>query len=524
MGEVSPATFTKSKFHFVRASLLSSINWQRQLLVCAVLIVQLSVSVSVLAQQPASTTKDYASERKRIANSISNYIYGDFAAFNSAAEDLFVQRLDSLEKLLTDHLDAYSDELDVPTVLNQRLEVRFFFDRLLLEYPAHHHTYTGRHSELSESNRNRLTRHYASFNDTSLLGNTNYLDYVQAYLEREKTEAMESGAFAGQDNRWLLITMGLIDEHIQNPIARTYWKHHYLYRHIDDLGIKNIDSIYQDFMRSCDDSTYTDELSQMYNSHQTERSDHPIVTYKSVDGYALDLHLFLPDSVDSPAGTPLIIYFHGGSWTTGKPDYFFNEARSYVGRGWAAAAVEYRLGARHGTLPFAAVQDARSAIRWVRQHADRYRIDTTRILATGNSAGGHLVLTSALANEVNESTDDISVSPTPNALLVTSGVFDLTVENTQWITRAAGADQDVKSISPNHLLRPGLPPTLIVHGTEDRNCPYPTAQHFVTEMESLGNSVTFHPVQSGGHFIWFGPFAGEVGRVRSEYISSLLSE
>lgn len=67
-----------------------------------------------------------------------------------------------------------------------------------------------------------------------------------------------------------------------------------------------------------------------------------------------------------------------------------------------ACAVEYRTYNRHGTLPFDAVMDAKSAIRWLRQNANKYNIDTNKIVASGNSAGGHLILCTALADKWNE--------------------------------------------------------------------------------------------------------------------------
>ena len=57
--------------------------------------------------------------------------------------------------------------------------------------------------------------------------------------------------------------------------------------------------------------------------------------------------------------------------------------------------------------------------------ADTYNIDTNRIVASGNSAGGHLVLTTALANEINERTDNLNFSASPNLLLVNAGVYNL---------------------------------------------------------------------------------------------------
>ncbi len=99
----------------------------------------------------------------------------------------------------------------------------------------------------------------------------------------------------------------------------------------------------------------------------------------------------------------------------------------------------------------------KSAIRWLRQHANEYNIDTNRIIASGNSAGGHLIVATALVDNWNEKTDDLSYSPVPNVLLVNSGVYDLNDDNTTWIRqglRDRNQDENlVKEISPNYLIK-----------------------------------------------------------------------
>ncbi|MDO9578747.1 MAG: alpha/beta hydrolase, partial [Candidatus Cloacimonadales bacterium] len=223
--------------------------------------------------------------------------------------------------------------------------------------------------------------------------------------------------------------------------------------------------------------------------------------------------------------SPVIVYFNGGSWCEGKPDWSFSACQSYANKGWVGVTVEYRLAYRQGTLPFESVMDAKSAIRWLRQHADEYNIDTNKIVASGNSAGGHLVLAAALVENWNEKTDDLKYSPVPNVLMVNSGVYDLTDDNTSWIRQGLrNRNQDenlVKEISPNYLIKKGLPPTLIIHGTNDRNVPFSTAKEFVDKMKLEGNDIEFHPLEGAGHFIWWGQYGKQVSEISSKFLEKL---
>jgi acetyl esterase/lipase len=212
-----------------------------------------------------------------------------------------------------------------------------------------------------------------------------------------------------------------------------------------------------------------------------------------------------------------MVYFHGGSWSEGKPDWFFYSCRSDAKNGWVACAVEYRLYGRQGATPFDAVKDARSAIRWLRQHAKQYGIDTDRIVASGNSAGGHLALTAALAEGVDEPADDLSCSPMPNLLLVNSGVFDLT--GPSWFNKKGKDSLLMKKISPTFLVRKGMPPVLIIHGTSDGNVPYATAAAFAAAMTRSGNAFEFRTIEGAHHFIWYDPrYTGQVGQFRSDFL------
>jgi acetyl esterase/lipase len=260
-------------------------------------------------------------------------------------------------------------------------------------------------------------------------------------------------------------------------------------------------------------------VADIYSANATDRRGHLVKTYKTVGVFTLDLHLFLPDSLMSGPKRPVKIYFHGGSWSEGKPDWFFDACRDDSKKGWVACAVEYRTYGRQGTLPFAAVMDAKSAIRWLRQHADEYHIDTAKIVASGNSAGGHLVLCTALADNWNEKTDDLRFSSVPNVLLVNAGVYDLTDRNTAWIRKDLKNKNLVKEISPVYLINKSLPPTLLIHGTEDGNVPYSMAKKFADEMTN-SSKIELRTLKGAGHFIWFDPnFAPEVWRLRTEFLN-----
>jgi len=107
-------------------------------------------------------------------------------------------------------------------------------------------------------------------------------------------------------------------------------------------------------------------------------------------------------SGDTAARRPLIIWLHGGGFKFGKkksgglPLW----SKAFARRGYVCAAINYRLSKKHPLKSYAdlvegcadAVADTHEAIRYFKQHAAQFRIDTHHIILAGNSAGGMIAL------------------------------------------------------------------------------------------------------------------------------------
>ncbi|TAK74258.1 MAG: alpha/beta hydrolase, partial [Dehalococcoidia bacterium] len=102
------------------------------------------------------------------------------------------------------------------------------------------------------------------------------------------------------------------------------------------------------------------------------------------DGERL-LDLYLPQR-GGPA--PVAVWLHGGSWVTGDKRPVPAVLLGLCDRGFAVAAVNYRL-TGVSSHP-AQLHDVKGAVRWLRAHADEYGLDPARVYLVGFSAGGHL--------------------------------------------------------------------------------------------------------------------------------------
>ncbi|GAA4466403.1 hypothetical protein GCM10023189_48400 [Nibrella saemangeumensis] len=411
--------------------------------------------------------------------------------------------------------------MDKKFVPNEQRDIAYFFDRLLLDYPYFHENHTDNKVQLSKAIQTRLNRHIRDFNNPNRLASKDFQGYVEAFLRHQSTNEVKKARYRKSDNKRLDAYLTLIPKYFTNQLCNDYWQYHYLLAHLDNWGSKNTDRAVRSFLATCKNASYRKTIDSIYTEAASSYKGHLIAAYKTVDSYTLDLHIFLPDTAYQKTERPAMVYFSGGSWTEGTPEWDFYNCATYARRGWVAVAVEYRVADRHETTPFEAVKDARSAIRWLRMNAAAYNIDTNRIVASGNSAGGHLVLTTALATEVNERTDNFTFSATPNLLLVNAGVYDLyTQSSTDWIRKGLADKNVVKQISPQHLLRNGLPPMLILHGTNDQSVAYASATAFAAAMKNSGNEFEFHPIESAPHYIWYDRrFSGKVATLRKDFLA-----
>lgn len=220
------------------------------------------------------------------------------------------------------------------------------------------------------------------------------------------------------------------------------------------------------------------------------------VVYKKVADRELVLHVFEPAGHLPTDERACFLVIHGGGWAGMEPRRMFPFAHHFARLGLVGISVQYRLSnPKTGFSVFDCVKDARSAMRHVRAHAGELGVDPQKIIASGGSAGGHLAAATALFDGVNEATDDLEVTPVPNALVLLFPVIDTSSEG--YGNAKIGARW--REISPLHQVRAGVPPTLIFHGTGDTTTPFKGAKAFHEAMRKAGNRCELEVNEGGVH-------------------------
>lgn len=206
------------------------------------------------------------------------------------------------------------------------------------------------------------------------------------------------------------------------------------------------------------------------------------IVYKTVGDVELSLHVFEPAGHRADDKTPAIVFFFGGGWVGGTPGQFYPHCAYLASRGMVAASAEYRVKKAHGTSPYECVKDGKSAVRYMRAHAQELGIDPDHLAAGGGSAGGHVAAATATVRDFDEEGEDTSVSGVPNALVLFNPVYD---------NGPGGYGHDRvrehwQAFSPMHNIRQGIPPAIVFLGTKDKLIPVATGEAFRDKMREVG--------------------------------------
>lgn len=231
------------------------------------------------------------------------------------------------------------------------------------------------------------------------------------------------------------------------------------------------------------------------HGNPSETRDH---VYKQTDQRNLHLWLYPPADWKADDKRPAVLLFHGGGWGKGTPAKLEAQAHYLRDLGLYPIGVEYRLTSGDNVKADVAVEDARSAIRYVKANAGHFGIDPDAIVALGGSAGGHLALCLSMSNEINAPDDDLAIDPTPVATVALNPVVD-TAPPHGYGTHVFANEERARMASPVDQVRANLPPLLIMHGDEDKSIRIERVRAFRDAMTQAGNQVTLHEYPGAGH-------------------------
>jgi acetyl esterase/lipase len=241
--------------------------------------------------------------------------------------------------------------------------------------------------------------------------------------------------------------------------------------------------------------------------------------YKTTPQGELKLHFALPTDWKSSDKRPAIVFFFGGGWKSGSYEQFVAQSDYFASRGIVAASADYRIESIHHTTPDKCVEDAKSAVRYLRQHAAELGIDPAKVIASGGSAGGHIAACTALVDAFDAESDDKSISAKPNAMVLFNPALNIDELAAQ---RDGSADAKAKAeaITPNRFIKAGVPPAIMFFGANDALIQ--GAHGYLAKAKPLGLSAELWVADGQAHgFFNRSPWSQVTVRKADEFLTSL---
>ena len=201
--------------------------------------------------------------------------------------------------------------------------------------------------------------------------------------------------------------------------------------------------------------------------------------YRTIDDHDLMIDVFKPDTVTAPGA---IIFFHGGSWNRGGREAFYPFCEILKQRGMVSATASYRLMKQTATDVRELISDARTAVGWMREHADEFGFNPELLVAGGGSAGGHLAACTGIIP------DDSWPQTKPNALVL----FNPVVDQGPGGFGHKRIGPSYADVSPIHRIHNDCPPTCFLLGTEDDGIPADVGIQFQKRIQAAGGRCDLH--------------------------------
>lgn len=232
------------------------------------------------------------------------------------------------------------------------------------------------------------------------------------------------------------------------------------------------------------------------------------VEYSRV-GERLAMDIFRPKNATGAA--PTVLAIHGGGFRRGSRNSYHALCIKLAQRGYVAATMSYRFAPR-AQFP-APVEDSKAAVRFLRANASKYGIDAGHIGVTGGSAGGHLALMVGLTGPLKifeGSGPHLDQSSAVQAVVNYYGPTDFTqsygksVDAHEVLPLFLGGDlaharQAHVIASPLYYVTPLAPPTLTIHGTQDKYVAYEQGTWITSKLASAGVDAELETLAEAGH-------------------------
>jgi acetyl esterase/lipase len=206
------------------------------------------------------------------------------------------------------------------------------------------------------------------------------------------------------------------------------------------------------------------------------------VAYGSDRQQQLDIYRPPGSSAANDAPRPVVVFFHGGSWSADSKNEYKFVGVALAEQGWIGVVPNFR---QYPQVRFPAfVDDAARAIAWVHDNVARYGGDPARIVLMGHSSGAHIAMLAALDKRYLAA-DGIDANEI-RGVIGLSGAYDFLPLEAGRVQQVFEGVADPLDTQPVHFARADAPPILLLHGSADTMVAASNSTSLATALGSVG--------------------------------------
>lgn len=242
---------------------------------------------------------------------------------------------------------------------------------------------------------------------------------------------------------------------------------------------------------------------------------YPDEVYATKDGIDLHVRVIAPITLDKTKRYPLVVHIQGSAWMKQNLNSNMGNLMPIVEAGYILAIVEYRYTPKY-RFP-CQVEDGKSAVRFLMQHADEFHIDTNNVFISGDSSGGHTSMCMMATWDSKECDEEKTELPKLNGCINLYGSLNCLTMND---APSAYDHDDIESpasiflgfqakTNPEEAYKTTpfyyitsetkLPPILMMHGSKDRTVPFIQSLNFYKYLVELNKECEFYKVEKADH-------------------------
>lgn len=248
----------------------------------------------------------------------------------------------------------------------------------------------------------------------------------------------------------------------------------------------------------------------------------PRVVYSTAQGQELAGAMLVPWNENPKEPYPAIVFVQGSAWQSCDIYYELAQLAEYARRGYVVLTIVHRSSTANPPHPFPAfLEDAKTAIRFLRKNAVVYHIDPDRIGFFGTSSGGNTSMLVAMTGDdpAYKTQEYADMSDSVRCAVECFGPADMCTLFDQWIpkdnapvpddapaiARGLCGNQDpqivMKAMSPYHIAKANAdyPPILMLHGDADELVPYDQGTVMYEKYLEVGADVQFIRITGAPH-------------------------